>query len=422
MYKAHNFCRACGYGKPSGPPGIKSAPSGQRLVEVFDLGVQPLANDFCGEDDEHEGFAPLKVLFCPECSLAQLSVVVNPEQLYSKYNYVTSNTQMMFDHFEGLWMNIRNEHPKPENVLEIGSNDGTLLKFLRDHGAESVIGIDPAQNLVEKAEELGVRTICSLFDEPSATMVASAMPRIDVVIARHVFCHTDDWKQFIKDLDVVCQKDTLVAIEVPYVLDLLSEVQFDTIYHEHLSYMNVKAMVALLDRTMFKLHSVQHFPIHSGAIVMYLRRRDFEAAADPSVEVYLDREKRSLTAERWSVFAAKAYSNIAELKKTVLTLKGDGKTICGFGASAKSTVWVNACGFKSRDLKFITDTTPQKQFKKSPGSDIPIVDQGALLRDLPDYAVLFAWNYAGECIRNNQMFIDKGGKFIIPVPRVHIVP
>lgn len=423
MYRLHSYCRACGYAEPTGPPGIKSAPSGEKLVEVFDLGIAPLANDFCGLNDEHAGYAPLRVLMCPNCFLAQLSVVVSPEILYChNYPYVTSRTEMMFNHFKALWDCIWDRHSNPAHVIEIGSNDGTLLKFIADTGADSVIGIDPAENLCEKATQSGVRSICGLFEAGTAAIVSSAMPKVDVVIARHVFCHIDDWRGFIKNLDTICQKDTLVAIEVPYVMDLLNNVQFDTIYSEHLSYMNIKAMVALLDHTPFKVDHVQHFPIHGGAIVVFLRRRDFNGTADESVSFYVDKENKELNVDAWKAFGQSAKLNIDSLKHKVRELVDNGKTVCGFGASAKSTVWVDACGFTRKEIRFITDTTPQKQGKFSPGSDIPITDPGALMREFPEYAIVFCWNFLDSVLEQNQQYIGSGGKFIVPVPTVRIVP
>jgi SAM-dependent methyltransferase len=421
MYTLHTYCRACDFGKPSGPPGTKSAPTGERLIEVFNLGLQPLSNDFCKEDEEHSGFAPLKVMYCPRCSLAQLSVVVDPKILYSKYSYVTSNSATMHEHFKILWDCIRDRQPNAVNVLEIGSNDGRLLEFLKDYGVESVIGIDPAENLVHEAEKRGVRSICGLFDAKTTPIISMAMPRIDVIIARHVFCHVDDWHGFIKNLQDICDEDTLVVIEIPYVVDLLGNAQFDTIYHEHLSYLNIKAVEALLDKTLLRLDHIQHFKIHGGAIALYLRFRDYKTLRDDSVEFYLTHEKDNLTLKSWSVFEGKAKSNIAQLKNNVDTMTRSGKTVCGFGASAKSTVWVNACGFTRQQLKFICDSTPQKQWRFSPGSDIPITDEGALLRELPDYAVLFAWNYASEAVAKNHLWLEQGGKFIVPVPNIRII-
>lgn len=421
MFKPHTSCRACGFAAPSGPPGIKSAPSSEKLIPVFDLGLQPLANDFSDAFEEHAGFYPLKVLMCPRCKLAQLSATVNPRVLYSKYNYVTSNSSTMQEHFKSLWYCIKARQPKCDSVLEIGSNDGTLLDYLKSNGAESVLGIDPAQNLCDIARDRGITSLCGLFDHDSATLASATMPVVDVVIARHVFCHVDDWNSFIKNLDIICNKHTLVVIEVPYVMDLLRLVQFDTIYHEHLSYLNIEAIDALLRGTMFKLDHIQHFPIHGGAIAMYLRRTDYAVAADASVEWYLSEEKRHLNAEAWNLFSVSVGKSMAGLTEKVHELVAAGKTVCGFGASAKSTVWINACGFTRNQLRFITDTTPQKHYKFSPGTDIPIVDPGALIREMPDYAILFAWNFRTEVIARNEQFLRAGGRFIIPVPKLEIV-
>lgn len=420
MYKLHTSCRACGYAEPSGPPGIKAEPTGEQLIEVFDLGLQPLANDFCADDQEHAGFFPLKVLMCPRCKLAQLSVTVSPRVLYANYNYVTAQGSTMREHFSSLWHSIKDRQPDCVNVLEIGSNDGTFLSFLKKSGAEHVLGIDPAESLTRMAHEKGVMTICGLFDEATANTAAQAMPQVDAVIARHVFCHIDDWRDFVKTLDLICQKDTIVCIEVPYVMDLLRNVQFDTIYHEHLSLLNIGALQALLRNTVFKLDHIQHFPIHGGAIAIYLRRRDHNENADDSVEWYLDQENRRLNVETWREFTDHAQNNIFFLRDKVSHLVGEGKTVCGFGASAKSTVWINACKFTRKELKFITDTTPQKLWKLSPGSDICVVDEGALLRELPDYAVMFAWNFKNEILQKNSLYLQKGGSFIIPVPQVEI--
>lgn len=409
MYTPHKYCRACGYGTP-GASGIKSGPSPQ-LVEAFDLGIQPLANDFASPNEEHAGYAPLKVMFCPACSLAQLSVTVRPEILYRNYSYVTSPSAMMHAHFEQLIKDIGSENTGT-SVLEIGSNDGKLLLQMKDSGY-SVLGVDPAENLAEIARKSGVPTQTGFFDDD----LARVLPQSDIVIARHVFCHVDIWQDFIKGLEAVMSPDSIACLEVPYAGDLLKKCEFDTIYHEHLSYLTIRAVQALLDQSGLHLHRIIRYPIHGGALLLILRKNECPLALHESVCDF----KEDITISDWKAFAVEAKEQIGRLRATVDSLLAQGKRVAGLGASAKSTVWINACGFNRKHIGFISDTTLQKQWRMSPGTDIPITDEGAILRELPDYVVMWAWNYREEVLQRFSLARSKGVKFIVPVPRVEIV-
>lgn len=425
MYKTLQACRACGLGK--GTPStlkVSTAAGGayaeeQKLIPVFDLGVQPLANDFVKDGREHKGWAPLKVLYCPRCSLAQLSVVVNPEVLYANYPYVTSTSQTMREHFDRLWEIFRSQG-QVNSILEIGSNDGRFLNYAQAKGVVSVCGIDPADNLAVEARQHGVKTLTAIFNEASAKDAALWMPPgYDLILARHVFCHVENWKEFIRCLEIPSNRHTMVCIEVPYARDMLERGEFDTIYHEHTSYLTVKSIVALLEDTHWQLHCVDHLEIHGGALLLTLRRKDYDHDPDPSVcETTL---AETMTLETWREFARKSQAKIDQLGAYVRHLRSSGKKVVGYGASAKSSVWVSACGFTRKELSFICDSTPHKQYATSPGSDIPIVDEGALTRELPDYAVCFCWNFATEVIAKEKFFKEKGGKWILPHPEIQTV-
>lgn len=409
MYTLHTYCRACGYARP-GAHGIKSTPT-DKLIEVFDLGIQPLANDFCKPDEEHAGCVPLKVLFCPRCSLGQLSAVVRPDILYRKYSYVTSPSKMMRNHFEQLVKDIKSE-TNGKSVLEIGSNDGTLLGMMKQNGF-SVMGVDPAENLAPLARELGIPITVGFFDSD----LAKSIPQCDTIIARHVFCHVDDWMDFIDGIEEVTFPSTLICIETPYVGDMLKKCEFDTVYHEHLSYLSIQAIEALLQNSNLHIHRIIRYPIHGGAILIMLRRND--SGIQPSGKTQLNGDK--FTIEDWRSFASEAKSQIERLKATVKTFVSQGKRVVGLGASAKSTVWINACGFSRKEISFISDTTIQKQYTFSPGTDIPITDEGAILRELPDYVVMWAWNYRSEILEKFSIARSKGVKFIVPVPKIEVV-
>lgn len=412
MYKLHTVCRACGHDAPSG---IK-AEHKSTLVPVFDLGLQPLANDFRKDHEEHAGFFPLKLLYCEKCSLAQLSIVVNPTVLYAHYSYVTSPSETMHKHLQRVADDLDLDGPY-DSVLEIGSNDGLFLKMLADRG-KTVRGIDPAENLCQVASERGVPVYNTLFNESSAERIVEMYPeRFDVVIARHVFCHIDDWRGTMRALEMVTHSDSLVFIEVPCTQNQIAQISFDQIYHEHLSHMTVQAMEALCHGTAFQIARVIHYEVHGGSVGIILRRRERKAAP----ELIWNPEEKRVTREDWAKFAKESSVCIHDLAKAVVTLREHGHSVAGLGASAKSTVWANACRFTRKDIAFIADETKQKWFTTSPGTDIPIVDEGALVRDRPEYVILFAWNYAREILDKHRLLRDRGMKFIIPIPKLEIV-
>lgn len=417
MYKWHTHCRACGLGV-TGAEGTKSDNANQ-LLRVFDLGIQPLANDFVGEREECAGYAPLTVYMCPRCSLAQLSVVVRPDILYSRYAYVTSTSETMRAHFNNLFSLIKEESPL-NSLLEIGSNDGTLLSHFAQLGVVSSAGVDPAENLAEVARKRCIPTVTGTFNAENARhCLAVCRGGFDVILARHVFCHVDEWVSFVRDLEIPSHRNTVVCIEVPHVKTLLDRGEFDTIYHEHLSYLNLRAMEHLLRDSPFRMHRIVPVEIHGGALLIMLRRKDVGIEPHPSVETYLREENIAL--DTWKQFGETAKANIRRLVEFVDQAKMNGARVCGFGASAKSTVWMSACGFTRKQISYITDTTPQKLWKLSPGTDVPIVDEGAILRDLPQYAICFAWNFREEILRKNAVARSKGVQFVFPVPTLEII-
>jgi novobiocin biosynthesis protein NovU/D-mycarose 3-C-methyltransferase len=419
MYKLVTRCRACGFGQRIDPGGIKSAPSTDKLLRVLNLGVQPLANDFRKEGEARAGFAPLELLFCPNCSLAQLSVVVDPATLYSNYSYVTSPSLTMREHFGQLVQDIATEQESRGSAVEIGSNDGLFLAFLADSGYGNVIGIDPAENLAANARRSGVAVVNDFFSDDSARQAAAVAGDADLIIARHVFCHINDWSAFVKSLDILASRNTLICIEVPCVTDQIDSGSFDQIYHEHLSYLSLKSMKALLRDSLFHLHRVIHYPVHGGASLIMIRRNDCDLPPHPSVANTLESE--NVTLERWEKFSDESSNQIQRLAQKVRDLRAEGNRICGFGASAKSTVWINACGFNKGDIYGVYDGTIQKQYCTIPGTNIPVIHEGAFYADAPDYAVCFAWNFLPEILTKHHKWMESGGRFIVPVPKLRVI-
>lgn len=417
-YRVHTNCRACGYGPAFDPGSMKAALKGDHLESVLNLGVMPLANAFRKTGETRPGHYPVELLVCPRCNLGQLSAVVDPAIMYDNYPYVTSPSQTMLNHFESLWTELSKER-KIETIVEIGSNDGLCLEYMRNLGATAVMGIDPAKNLVEVAVKRGINTLCCMFDREAAEMARSSMPPIDLILARHVFCHVDDWQDFINNVGVMCQKETIVCIEVPHAHEMLMRCEWDTIYSEHMSYLTIKSVQHLLEGSLLKLHKVIQFPIHGGAIALVLRRRDSTEPRDASVIEFMEKECCSM--EDWKLFAATARDQINGLSMLVKNLVEDGKRICGYGASAKSTVWINACKFTRKEIQFICDATASKVYRTSPGSDIPIVHEGEHFTQCMDYVILFAWNFSQEIMDREKAYKHDGFKWIVPVPKIQII-
>jgi C-methyltransferase-like protein/methyltransferase family protein/putative zinc binding protein len=402
MFYRVSKCRAC---------------QGTGLVKVFDLGSQVLANDFQFPGAECAGMAPLEVLFCKTCTLGQLSVVVRPEIMYRQYSYVTSDSTTMQDHFRKLFLDLVAETPRPnrpQKLLEIGSNNGALIEYARTRGYE-VLGMEPAKNLADIANGKQLKTMDRFFDTSSAVELGATGYKADVIIARHVFAHVDDWQGFIHALNFVSHEKTLVVIEVPYVGDMLDLFSWDQVYSEHLSYVSVTAIHKLLEGTKFYLSDVKHYDIHGGAIALMMRRTDDGRPSKMNPEWHSRFEEKDLES-RWRNLDALKRKGLNDLVHLIASLKSKGKKICGFGASAKATVWMNAIQATRKQIDFVCDSTEQKQGRLVPGTDIPVVPESRLME--ADYAVVFCWNFLTEVLEKNKSF---KGKWIVPVPEVKIL-
>ncbi len=403
MYSTHQRCRAC---------------NSEPLVPVFSLSPQPLANNFVKDGQPRQGHFPLEVRYCDKCTLAQLSVVVDPVTLYHTYAYTTSDSATMKTHFEALVTDLISEQPAG-SVVEIGSNNGLLLQYLAENGFTNAVGIEPAENLATESSKRGFITINDFLTPESAQQAKDACGKVSFVLARHCFAHVNDWRAFIESLEVLADKDTLIAIEIPWLCSQLENVSFDQIYHEHLSYVTVRSVEALLIPSSLVIHRVIKYPIHGGSILIMLRKTNSGREPHPSVDAFLTQE--DITADTWREFAAEAHSQIHKLGLLVRDLRASGKTVCGYGASAKSTVWLAATKFTRKEIAFVTDTTPAKVGTVCPGTDIPVVPPSELLAKMPDYCILWAWNYKDECLAKEAEYRSRGGKFIIPVPSIKIL-
>jgi hypothetical protein len=414
MIHERKTCRMCG---------------SARLEPILDLGRTALANDFvtAAEVAAYRTFLPLRLRLCRDCSLAQLGDVVDPGVLYSRYAYVTSTSRTMDAHLTEQASQVAAQFgaAAPDGklrVLEIASNTGIYLQKFKAMGCE-VLGVEPARNIAELAEQDGVPTWTDFFSAQSARQIRDEWGRPDVILGRHVFAHIDDLRDLLQALDILAHERTLVGFEVPYLVDMLEKTEFDTIYHEHLSYVPLRAVQALLAGTPFALERVDRYPIHGGSILFQFRRRSAGVAAHAGVAAALEREKslRLDDPASWQGFVRKVSHIRTGLPALIRKLRGEGRRVIGYGASAKGNTLLNTSGLKAGDLDYIIDNTPFKQGKLAPGSWIPVRPPEALLADQPDYALLLAWNFAGEIIGRERLYQERGGRFILPIPEPRIV-
>lgn len=399
MYKNHTKCRACQ----------------SDMVEVFSLGLQPLVNSFTTPISDQPGFAPLTILFCEHCTLSQLSVVVDPAVLYRDYKYVTSSSDIMRRHFDRLFKDIASEGGR-DTICEIGSNDGLCLKFASLHGYERAVGVDPAVNLASVALNVnGVHTVPAFFDQQSAFCARDYIGRPpSVVLARHCLAHCDNWFEFVAGLEVLCDKDTLIALEFPYALDMISKAEVDQAYHEHLSFISLKSITALLKCTPFRIHRVIRYSIHGGSLLVMLRHKDAAIERHLSADEFLAED--CITIQHWERFSSTARMKVEKMGQSVRGLVQEGKRVCGFGASAKAGVWISACGFTDKELLFVSDNSPLKPGCNMAGTKIPVIHQEEFLSEHPDAAVMFCWNFRDEALKSMAKWTQRGGRFIIPTP------
>ncbi len=396
----------------------------KNLFLFLQLGPTPVPNGFLNGHHRHraEKFYPLDVCFCRDCGLVQLAHVVSPKVMFKNYVYIPSTSETMLNHFEKLVTEaIKKTTAGGEDLtVDIGSNDGTLLKFFKSKGIK-ILGVDPAENLAKKANKEGVNTICALFTKELAKNIKKEHGTAKIITATNVFAHVHNLHDFLEGIKVLLSDDGLFIVEFPYLYDLLEKVEFDTIYQEHLSYFSITPLDKLLKVHGLTLIDVQRLPVHGGSVRVFVSKQS--QTVNNRVRKLLKLEKRAglLNPEIYLKFRRKVDKVRHELVQELWRLRLKKKKIVGYGASAKGNIILNYCRIGPETLDYIVDSIPYKQGKYTPGMHIPIYPELKLLEDQPDYTLLLAWNFADEIIKKQSEYRKKGGKFILALPNLRIV-
>lgn len=397
------------------------------LAVFLSLGPMPPANNFLEGGDlyEEEGFYPLDIYVCRDCSHMGVLPRVDPSELFSDYVYMTGVSDTMLAHLDGLAETLYDRYLEDVDdpfVVDIGSNDGSLLAAFQERGAR-VLGVEPADDIAAAAEDDGVPTMNEFFDGDTADRIVGEHGSPDLVTATNVFAHIPDLDAVTEGMNTLIGGDGAFVFENAYLVDLLEGTKFDTIYHEHYYYHAVRPLVSYFDRFDMTVVDVERLDIHGGSIRVYVEP-GAAARSDRVDELVQLEEDRGLDdIGTYQQFADDVNDIRQDLTALLDRLKSDGNRIVGYGAAAKGNTLLNYCRIGPDHLDYIVDNTPFKQGRYTPGMHIPVKppDHFRAEHDDIDYVLLLAWNVAEEIMSKEEAFFRTGGEFIIPIPEVRTV-
>lgn len=397
----------------------------KRLIPFFDLGEQPLANALLERQDSPEKAYSLALAYCADCGLVQLDYTVDPQELFTHYVWVTSTSgtaRCYARQFRDRAL-ARLEGEPVRYVLEAASNDGTFLKPFQEKGMR-VLGVDPAENIAEMANRDGIPTRAEFFSEEVADAVIAELGKPSIVFARNVLPHVSSPHGFLNGLAKCCAEDTLCVLETHYSGSILDELHYDSIYHEHLCYFTLRTLSGLLERHGLFAFDLEWSPISGGSTVLYLKNHPTGKSARLLEMETSEREKGYNTLECWQGFARDSREHSVRLRELVEGRVAGRKKILGYGASARSSTLLNACGINAGHLAAVADQNPLKQGMFTPGSRIPILSPDKALAGDPDSILLLAWNFREEIMAILRDTYGYRGEVIVPLPncpRVEVV-
>jgi len=409
-HKAVTRCRGCSAVLP--PP-------------FLDLGRTPLANSYLRPQDtqQKEETFPLATAYCPACHLVQLTETVSPEKLFSEYLYFSSFSDSFLEHSRRMAEDLSRQMGLDGKslVLEIASNDGYLLQYFKQMGIR-VLGVDPARNIAAEANRRGIPTMCRFFSEDSASEVLYKHGQADLILGNNVLAHVPTINSFLRGVRLCLKSGGAASFEFPYLRHLLERIEFDTIYHEHVFYYSLSALRILAERAGLELWNVIPQPAHGGSLRVFLQHPGNRAIEPVVDEMLVSEAQQGFTnAASYGTFGQRVVRLREELLELLRKLKSTGHRIAGYGAPAKGSTLLNYCGIGTDLIEFTVDRSPHKQGRLLPGSHIPIKPPEALLREQPDFAVILPWNITAEIVSQQLAYQQRGGRFIVPIPRPRIL-
>ena len=414
-YKHYNHCRFC---------------TSQKLYPVIDLGYLPLAGGFLKKDTA-EAFAkekvyPLQLSFCPNCFLLQSVNVIDKNTLFKNYYYFSSAIKTLNSYFRQSAQELKNsfKDPKRTFVVEIGCNDGKLLKELMGVGFKT-LGVDPAINIVNSVKNNKLRIINDFFTEKLAKKIVKSHGRADSILSFNTLAHIEDMHDVAKGIKHLLKKDGFLGFGVHYLGNLIRQTQYDMIYHEHQYYYSLITLQNFFAMHDMEIYDLKQIPIHAGSIIFFVQNKKY-GKREISKRV-IDLKKKELN---WEFDKIKTYRRfMRSIKKTKIELlalitkiKLRNKSIAGYGASGRGTVIMNYCGLTNKFIDYVVDDAPAKRNAFTPGTHFKIYSSSFLdKKNRPDYTLLFAWSFFNEIKKRHPAYLKNGGAYIIPLPKIRLI-
>ncbi|MBS0169877.1 MAG: class I SAM-dependent methyltransferase [Nitrospira sp.] len=392
-----------------------------------DLGMSPLANSYikASEANRMEPFYPLHVYVCSACLLVQLEEFTSPQSIFGDYAYFSSYSESWLDHARRYVETVSERFgigPR-HHVVEIASNDGYLLQYFAQRGVP-VLGVEPASNVAAVAKEKGIPTVVKFMGVKTARELAKKQKRADLLIGNNVLAHVPNINDFVGGLKVLLNPKGTITMEFPHLMRLMAENQFDTIYHEHFSYLSLLAVERVFEKHGLTLFDVEELPTHGGSLRIYARHTRDDSR--PVGERVLELRQRETQAgfgklEYYLGFASQVEKTKRKLLSFLIEAKEQGKSVVGYGAPAKGNTLLNYCGIRTDFLEYTVDRSPYKQEHLLPGVRIPIFHPEKIRETKPDYVLILPWNIRDEVMQQMSFVKEWGGRFIVPIPEVKVL-
>ncbi len=391
-----------------------------------DLGMSPLCESYVDADnlDKMEPFYPLHVYVCEECFLVQLQEYVSPQEIYLEYAYFSSYSDSWLEHMK-FYVKMMNEKfgiDSEKQVVEIASNDGYLLQYFVELGVP-VLGIEPAANVAETAKKKGIKTIVKFFGQETARELVASGIQADLLLGNNVLAHVPDINDFVKGMKILLNSRGIITMEFPHILRLMEENQFDTIYHEHYSYLSATTVEKIFNKHGLRLFDIEELSTHGGSLRIYAcHETDSSRTISSRVKQLKSEENKAgiSNLQTYKTFSENVKETKRKLLELLINIKREGKSIAGYGAAGKGNTLLNYCGIGTDFIDYTVDRNPYKQGKFLPGTHIPIYDPAKIKETQPGYLLILPWNLREEIMEQTAYIREWSGQHIVPIPEAKI--